>query len=162
MTIDPEFEPGARKELGSYVFTADAIIEFARQFDPQRFHVDAEAAKASVFGGLCASGWHTASIWMKLNIAAGVADTRQALAEGRTLPEFGPSPGFRNLRWFKPVYAGDEIFYSRTIRGSRPLASRPGWSILELISEARDKNGDLVMSFDSAALIRFPEAATAE
>ena len=47
MTIDPAFEPGARKELGSYVFTADAIIEFARQFDPQRFHVDAEAAKAS-------------------------------------------------------------------------------------------------------------------
>lgn len=158
MSLDPEFEPGTRKELGSLVFTADAIIEFARKFDPQRFHIDAEAARQSVFGGLCASGWHTASGWMKLNIAATAAEAEQARAEARVLPEFGPSPGFRNLRWFKPVYAGDEIFYSRTIRGSRPLASRPGWSILELTSEAHDKDGVLVMSFDSAALIRFPEA----
>lgn len=157
MTTDPAFEPGARKQLGSHVFTADAIMDFARQFDPQRFHIDAEAAKDSVFGGLCASGWHTASVWMKLNIAATADETARAEAEGRSLPEFGPSPGFRNLRWFKPVYAGDEIFYSTTIRGSRPLASRPGWSILELISEAHDRDGALVMSFDSAAMIRFPE-----
>jgi len=162
VTRDPAFEPGARKKLGSHVFTADAIIDFARQFDPQRFHIDAEAARDSVFGGLCASGWHTASVWMKLNIAASTAEAEQAKAEGKALPEFGPSPGFRNLRWFKPVYAGDEIFYSLTIRGSRPLASRPGWSILELISEAHDKDGTLVMSFDSAALIRFPEEDQAE
>ncbi|KGF68009.1 dehydratase [Hoeflea sp. BAL378] len=162
MTLDPAFEPGARKELGSMVFTAEAIIDFARRFDPQRFHIDAEAAKDSVFGGLCASGWHTASVWMKLNIATSTAEAERAAAEGRTLPEFGPSPGFRNLRWFKPVYAGDEIFYSLTIRGSRPLASRPGWSIMELTSEAHDRDGELVMSFDSAALIRFPEDAEAE
>jgi acyl dehydratase len=156
MTIDPSFDPGARRELGSYVFTAESIVDFARQFDPQRFHVDAEAAKDSVFGGLCASGWQTASTWMKLNIAAIVADVKEAIAEGRTLPEFGPSPGIRNLRWFKPVYAGDEIFYSRTVRGTRPLNSRPGWSILESTAEARNKAGELVMSFDSAALIRLP------
>ncbi|OCW59124.1 MaoC family dehydratase [Hoeflea olei] len=157
MTIDPAFAPGAHKELGSIVFTAEAIIEFAEKFDPQRFHTDPEAAKDSVFGGLCASGWHTAATWMKLNIAASIAEAEEASREGRVLPEMGPSPGFRNMRWFKPVYAGDEIFYSRTVRGTRPLASRPGWSILELSSEARDRNGELVMSFDSAALIRFPE-----
>lgn len=162
MIIDQSFEPGTRQELGGHVFTAEAIIDFARQFDPQRFHIDAEAAKDSVFGGLCASGWHTAATWMKLNLASNAIAAQQARAEGRALPEFGPSPGFRNLRWFKPVYAGDEIFYSRTIRGTRPLMSRPGWSILELSSEARDSQGELVMSFDSAALIRFPQAADTE
>jgi len=162
VTTDSEFAPGNRRELGSYVFTADAIIDFARQFDPQRFHIDAEAAKNSVFGGLCASGWHTASIWMKLNLASNAVEAKKAQAEGRALPEFGPSPGFRNLRWFKPVFAGDELFYSRTIRGTRPLNSRPGWSILELTSEARDKDGELVLSFDSAALIRFPDAGAAD
>ncbi|SOE14423.1 acyl dehydratase [Hoeflea halophila] len=157
MNPDLSFEPGARRELGTYVFTAEKIVEFARQFDPQRFHVDAEAAKNSVFGGLCASGWHTASVWMKLNIAAGKEDMRKALAEGRAIPEFGPSPGFRNLRWFKPVFAGDELAYSRTVRGTRALNSRPGWSILELTCEARNKDDEVVMSFDSAALIKFPE-----
>jgi len=157
MSFDPSFEPGARRELGTYVFTAESIIEFARQFDPQRFHVDAEAAKKSVFGGLCASGWHTASVWMKLNIAASKIETRKAIEEGRAVPEFGPSPGFRNLRWFKPVYAGDELAYARIVRGTRALNSRPGWSILELTCEARNKDGELVMNFDSAALIKFPE-----
>lgn len=162
MTSQPYFVPGDRQELGSHVFTADSIIAFARQFDPQRFHVDAEAAKDSVFGGLCASGWQTAATWMKLNIAASAREARKAEAEGRVLPEFGPSPGIRNLRWFKPVYAGDEIFYSRTVRGTRPLNSRPGWSVLELTSEARNKSGELVMSFDSAALVRLPDAEQAD
>lgn len=157
MSIDPSYEPGARRELGTYVFTAESIIEFARQFDPQRFHVDPEAAKKSVFGDLCASGWHTASVWMKLNIAASKIETRKAIEEGRPVPEFGPSPGFRNLRWFKPVYAGDELAYARIVRGTRALNSRPGWSILELTCEARNKDGELVMNFDSAALIKFPE-----
>ena len=152
MTIDPEFEPGARKELGSYVFTADAIIEFARQFDPQRFHVDAEAAKASVFGGLCASGWHTASIWMKLNIAAGVADTKQALAEGRTLPEFGPSPGFRNLRWLKPVHAGDTVTFFMRFKGDRPVPHRPGRNIAELSYEGVNQKGELVYAMDGSVV----------
>lgn len=157
MTNDPAYQVGARQELGSIVFTAESIINFARQFDPQRFHVDAEAAKDSVFGGLCASGWQTAATWMKLNIRSIAAETRIAHAEGRPVPDFGPSPGFRNLRWFKPVYAGEEISYARIVRGTRPLNSRPGWSILELTSEARNAAGDLVMSFDSAALIRFPD-----
>ena len=162
MTNDPYFVPGDRQELGSYVFTEESIIAFARQFDPQRFHLDAEAAKDSVFGGLCASGWQTAATWMKLNIAASAIEVRKAKAQGRTLPEIGPSPGIRNLRWFKPVYAGDEISYSRTVRGTRPLNSRPGWSILELTAEARNTSGELVMSFDSAALVRLPETDRAE
>lgn len=162
MTNDPEFQPGARRELGSFVFTAESIVDFARRFDPQRFHVDEEAARQSVFGGLCASGWQTAATWMKLNIATIAEDVRRAHADGRTLPEFGPSPGIRNLRWFKPVFAGEEIFYSRTVRGVRPLNSRPGWSILESTAEARNAAGEQVMSFDSAALVKLPEQGETE
>ena len=162
MSSEAYFVPGDRRELGSYVFTAESIIAFARQFDPQRFHLDAEAAKDSVFGGLCASGWQTAATWMKLNLATSAIEVQKAKAESRVLPEFGPSPGIRNLRWFKPVYAGDEISYSRTVRGTRPLNSRPGWSILELTAEAKNAAGELVMSFDSAALVRLPESTATQ
>lgn len=151
------FTPGARLEMGSHRFTDREIIDFATKYDPQRFHIDAEAARNSVFGGLCASGWHTASTWMKLNVATMHRESRKARAEGRSLPEFGPSPGFRNLKWLRPVFAGDEIRYSQTMRGTRPVASRPGWSILETLAEAHNQAGELVMSFDSAVLVRFPE-----
>ncbi|WP_322988127.1 MULTISPECIES: MaoC family dehydratase [unclassified Hoeflea] len=158
MSIETDYELGVRRDLGSHVFTAEAIINFARQFDPQRFHVDPEAAKDTVFGGLCASGWHTSATWMKLNIRSIKNDVAKAQSEGRTPPEFGPSPGVRNIRWFKPVFAGDEIRYSRINRGARPLNSRPGWSVLETSAEAHDKAGNIVMSFDSAVLIKLPEA----
>jgi acyl dehydratase len=63
-----DFEPGQVYELGSTVVTEKEIVDFARQFDPQPFHLDPEAAKASVFGGLIASGWHTGAIWMRLYV----------------------------------------------------------------------------------------------
>lgn len=151
------FAPGARLEMGSHRFTAGEIIEFATKYDPQRIHVDAEAAGNSVFGGLCASGWHTASIWMKLNVATVAREIGKARAEGRRVPEFGPSPGFRNLKWFKPVFAGDEIRYAQIVRGTRALAKRPGWSILETQAEAHNQAGDLVMSFESAVMVRMPD-----
>lgn len=156
MGSDTLFAAGARIEMGSHVFTADAIIEFARQFDPQRFHVDPEAARDSVFGALCASGWHTASIWMKLNVAAIGKLIATARAEGKTVPDFGPSPGFRNLKWHRPVFAGDEISYAQTVRAVRPLASKPGWSVLETEAEACNQSGEPVMSFQSAVLIKLP------
>lgn len=150
------FVPGARIEMGSHLFTAEAIVEFARQFDPQRFHVDADAARDSVFGALCASGWHTASIWMKLNVAAIGNLLEQARSEGHALPEFGPSPGFRNLKWYRPVFADDEISYSQTVRKIRALASRPGWSIMESDAEAHNAAGQMVMSFASSVLVKLP------
>lgn len=161
MSNDPVFAPGVRQELGAHLFTTEEIVGFARQFDPQRFHIDPEAAKDSVFGGLCASGWHTASVWMKLNVAAWAAEVRRAEAEGRLLPEFGPSPGFRNLKWLKPVFAGDMISYSQTLKGIRPVTSRPGWSILETLAEARNQHNELVMSFESAVLVKLPDTAQA-
>ncbi|MCK1977932.1 hypothetical protein LNK15_12930, partial [Jeotgalicoccus huakuii] len=65
--------------IGSYTFTAEEIIDFARKYDPQPFHLDSEAAKKSVFGGLCASGWHTTAVFMKLNVASIVKATKDAL-----------------------------------------------------------------------------------
>jgi acyl dehydratase len=158
MTFDLSFSPGQRTELGSHLFTGEAIIEFASKYDPQRFHIDEKAARDSVFGGLCASGWHTASVWMKLNVAWMNTTLARARAEGSAVPEFGPSPGFRDLKWFRPVFAGDEILYSKTFRSIRPLASRPGWSLLETDAEAQDRSGHMVMSFRTAALIRLPDS----
>ena len=68
MTLDEFFRLGEIVDLGSYTFEPEAIKAFARKYDPQPFHVDEEAARKSVFGGLCASGWHTAAAWMHCNL----------------------------------------------------------------------------------------------
>ncbi len=143
--------------IGSYTFTAEEIIDFARKYDPQPFHLDSEAAKKSVFGGLCASGWHTTAVFMKLNVASIVKATKGALKRGETPPTFGPSPGFENLKWPKPVYAGDTITYRRVVHTIRPLASRPGWSMLTMTTNAHNQNGEEVLSFDNAAMVKLPE-----
>lgn len=140
-----ELAIGARTELGSYRFTAADIIAFASAFDPQRFHLDEAAAKASLFGGLCASGWHTAAIWMKLMVAH---RRRIEAAMGAAAPKLGPSPGFRNLRWLKPVFAGDTITYSSTVIDKRASTSRPGWGLVFHRNEGVNQSGELVYSFD--------------
>ncbi|MBB4094005.1 MaoC family dehydratase [Ochrobactrum pecoris] len=147
---------GQNLVIGSYTFTADEIIDFARKYDPQPFHLDAEAAKKSVFGGLCASGWHTTAVFMKLNVASILAATKEALKRGETPPTFGPSPGFENLKWSKPVYAGDTITYKRVVHAIRPLASRPGWSMLTMTTSAYNQNGEEVLLFDNAAMVKLP------
>lgn len=152
---------GKNLVIGSYRFTAEEIINFARKYDPQPFHLDAEAAKESVFGGLCASGWHTTAVFMKLNVASIVQATKDALKRGETPPTFGPSPGFENLKWPKPVYAGDTITYRRVVHAIRPLASRPGWSMLTMTTSAHNQNGEEVLSFDNAAMVKLPPKADA-
>ena len=81
-----------------YTFSAQAIVDFASQFDPQYFHLDAELAKQSLFGGLCASGWHTASVTMRLMCEGWNLDTASL-----------GSPGLEGLKWLKPVLVGDTI-----------------------------------------------------
>src|ERR1700754_5223100 len=90
---------GQGRELGSFTFTAEDIKRFAAQFDPQRFHLDEEAGRHSLFGGLAASGWHVASVCMKLLVADGKRLTAEAVARGDKVAVWGPSPGFRELRW---------------------------------------------------------------
>ncbi|EFM56906.1 MaoC family dehydratase [Brucella inopinata] len=152
---------GKERVLGTYTFTAEEIIAFARKYDPQPFHIDEEAAKNSLFGGLCASGWHTTVIFMKLNVASMMQASRETVQRGETPPTFGPSPGFENLKWPKPVFAGDTITYKRVAHAIRPLASRPGWSMLTMTTRAHNQHGEEVLSFDNAAMVKLPPKATA-
>ncbi|WP_343312451.1 MaoC family dehydratase [Brucella sp. BE17] len=145
---------GEEHIIGSYTFSAEEIIRFASKFDPQPFHMDSEAAKNSVFGGLCASGWHTTAIFMKLNVASIVAATKDAIERGEIPPTFGPSPGFENLKWLKPVFAGDTITYKRTVHAVRPLTSRPGWSMLSMSTSAFNQHAEKVLSFDNSAMVK--------
>ena len=144
---------GERRELGSFTFTADAIRQFAQVWDPQPFHLDEEAGRASLFGGLAASGWHTAAVFMKLMMAAQKRDTEAASARGETVAPGGPSPGFRNMKWVKPILAGDTVTYFIETTSVRPLASRPGWGLLHGLTTALNQHGDLVFSFENAAFI---------
>ena len=152
MTLDDFFRIGVTVPLGTYTFTPEAIAAFAREFDPQPFHLSEETARGSVFGRLCASGWHTAAAWMKCNLSA---RSDAARWDGPGLePEFGPSPGFRNLKWLKPVYAGETVSFTRTALDHRALASRPGWRMLTMRGEGFDSTGDKVIEFDSAVLVK--------
>lgn len=154
MSLDEFFSIGISVTLGSHRFEPEAIKAFARKYDPQIFHVDEEAAKNSIFGGLCASGWHTAATWMKLNLQAGMEAEVARWPGPGPVPEFGPSPGFKNLKWPKPVYAGETVTFTRTALAHRPIASRPGWRLLTLRSEAFDSTGDKVIEFESAVLVK--------
>lgn len=133
-------------DLGSHTFTKDEIIDFARKFDPQPFHLSEEAGKASLFGGLCASGWHTAAIWIRQFVAYRQKIEAEIRASGNVVARYGPSPGFRNLRWLKPIYPGDTI----TIRGRTAakidLKSRPDRGLLQTDSQARNQKGEVVFN----------------
>ena len=141
---------GEQHTLGAYTFHAEDILRFARAYDPQPFHVDEDAAKASLLGGLCASGWHTAAVFMKLNVAYSRKTAEAFVAAGNPAPRTGPSPGFRELRWPRPVFAGDTVTYTHTITGKRPSASRPGWGLVEGRTEGTNQNGEPVISFTSS------------
>lgn len=140
-----DIEIGARQEIGSYTFTAEEIKRFAAKYDPQPFHLDEEAAKNSHFGALAASGWHTASVFMKLQ-------SRRINEAGADVSKAGPSPGFKNLRWLKPVLAGDTLTYSSEILSKRELATRPQWGIVFLQITAVNQHGERVFEFESSIL----------
>lgn len=151
ISSNPYFENlviGETEELGSYTFLPDDIIGFARQYDPQPFHVDAQAARNSLFGALCASGWHTASVWMKHMVGHRDRIRAYALAHGQRPARLGPSPGFSNLKWLKPVYAGDTITYRTTVTAKRPSASRPEWGLVFHHNTGTNQHGETVFAFD--------------
>ena len=142
-----DIEVGPVIALGSHVFTANEIIGFARRYDPQPFHLSEEAAKESLFGRLCASGWHTACVWMRLVTDYHNEVRAELRSRGEPAPNFGPSPGIRDLVWPAPVFVDDEVSYSTQIRSKRELNSRPGWGMIESRNEGVNQRGELVMSF---------------
>jgi acyl dehydratase len=141
---------GTKTNLGQETFTRESIIDFARKYDPQPFHLDEEAASRSLFGRLAASGWHTASMWMKQFV-----DTRKKFESERgpssePSPRPGPSPGFTKLRWHRPVYAGDTISFASELADKR-VTSRPGWGLIFSHNTGINQDGVLVYEFTGSA-----------
>ena len=138
---------GRRREVGSFTFTAEEIKRFAGKYDPQRFHLSEEEGRKSLFGGLAASGWHVASVCMKLMVTSMQRLAREAVARGETVVAGGPSPGFRDLRWIKPVMAGDTITFANEVESKRTSDSRPDWGIVQIRNTGTNQRGEMVFSF---------------
>jgi acyl dehydratase len=154
-----DIEVGDRIALGSHIFTAAEIKSFAAQYDPQAFHMDEAAAAQSHFGALCASGWHTIGVWMRLRVLYGRKEDAERLARGEVIARLGPSPGFRELQWARPVYAGDTIAYASEVAEKRITKSRPGWGLVFSRNTGVNQKGELVLSFIGSGFVeRRPEA----
>ena len=133
-----DFEPGQVYELGSRTVTEADIIAFARDWDPQPFHTDPEAAAESAFGGLIASGWHTGAMWMRLYV--------DSLLGG---PASQGSPGIEELRWLAPVRPGDTLHGRLTVLETRPSERRPGRGTVRIRGEMENQEGVTVLSLVS-------------
>jgi acyl dehydratase len=148
-----EITVGERAAFGSHTFTADEIKSFAARFDPQPFHMDEAAAARSHFGALIASGWHTVAVWMRLAMRYRRAEDEARRARGEPLAELGPSPGFRDLKWLKPIYVGDTIAFASEVVEMRPSKRRPKWGLVFSRNTGTNQAGDLVISFIGSALV---------
>lgn len=160
MRFFEDMEVGQRREVGAFTFTAEAIKTFAAQFDPQRFHLSEEAGRNSLFGGLAASGWHVGSVCMKLMVADTQLQMRDAAARGERVAVWGPSPGFRDLRWVKPVLAGDTISFASEIVEKRTSESRPNWGIVQARQTGTNEHGELVFSLVATAFVPRRDASS--
>lgn len=138
-----DLEVGSTCELGSVSPTREQILDFARQFDPQPFHLDDAAAEASVFGRLCASGWHTCAMAMRLMVDNFLS---QAAALG--------SPGLESLKWTKPVYPGDVLSLRHRVIDRRPMASRPHVGLVRTVWEMHNQHGEQVLHMEGWGMFR--------
>jgi acyl dehydratase len=142
-----EIAVGEVRELGSHTFTAEDIKRFASAFDPQPFHLDEAAAARGPYGALIASGWHTVAVWMRLNVRDLQQRERERREAGLASAKPGPSPGFNDLKWLKPVFAGDSVAYRSEVIERRASRSRPGWGLVTVRISGRNQHGEEVMSF---------------
>lgn len=144
-----DIQLGVKTDLGTYTFTEEAIVAFAKKWDPQPVHIDPIAAQSGPYGGLIASGWHVCVIWMRK-----IVDNRfgrdseesedSGQAEGQRQ---GVSPGFLDLNWHAPVRPGDTLHYFTTTHEKVELKSRPDMGIIRTYNEAINQDGVRVMSF---------------
>ncbi len=138
-----DFEVGNAREAGSRAVTREEILEFARKFDPQPFHVDEEAAKRSQFGGLIASGWHTAALCHGILVEAFLGEDSGSMG----------SPGVDELRWLKPVRPGDTLTVRIEVLEVKPSRSKPG-GLVKLRYVMWNQNGDDVMTMIANGFFR--------
>lgn len=145
-----DIEVGRTTVLGHKIVTREEIIAFARAFDPQPFHLDEEAAKESIVGRLCASGWHSCAIMMRL------------LCDGLLLHSASlGSPGMEEVRWQKPVFPDDRLTARFTCQSKRPLKSRPGVGLCQMLFELLNGEGEVVMTWDTSQLMAMRGRAAA-
>ena len=138
-----DFSPGEVTEFGDYLITEEEILEYARRYDPQPFHVDRKAAAESIFGGLIASGWMTGSIMMRL------------LVEHFISPVSGMgSPGVDEVRWPKPVRAGDRLRVRIITIEVKRSQSKPDRGIIQVQQEMINQHGDTVMSLRGTSFLK--------
>jgi acyl dehydratase len=143
---------GEERRLGSHAFTAEAIKDFARTYDPQRFHVDEEAARDSIFGGLCASGWHVAAAAMRCIVDSRAAALAERAARGEAVAPLGVSPGLENLRWPNPTRPGDVVtYYSRVV--SKRETKRPEWGLVFMRTWGLNQHGREAITMENRAFV---------
>ncbi len=138
-----DFAVGQVRDLGTISPTREDIIAFAQQFDPQPFHLDDEAAKASVFGALSASGWHTCAMAMRLMVTNFLCETSSL-----------GSPGLENIKWLKPVYPGDTLRLQSTMLETKPMSKRPDVGMTRNLWEMFNQHGDKVLHMDGWGMFR--------
>ncbi len=143
-----DYRVGMVDEFGEVVVTAEEIVEFARRYDAQPMHADPESATRGAFGGLIASGWHTAAMVMRLLVEHYLSKVA-ALA----------SPGIDELRWARPVRPGDMLRVRVTVTEARRSRSKPDRGLVRSLVEVLNQNGEVVMSFRPMNLMRCREAA---
>ena len=132
-----DFEPGQVYELGTRLVTESEIVAFAREWDPQPFHIDPEAAKESAFGGLIASGWQTGAMWMRMYVDTMLGSRRAA------------RPGSKSCRWLAPVRPDDTLSGRLTVLEATPSATRPDRGTIRIRGEMVNQDGVTVMSMTS-------------
>ena len=130
-----DFPTGDVRESPGRTVTRDEIVAFAREFDPQPFHIDETAAKATIYEGLIASGWHTIAIYMRLMWDSYLKDTASL-----------GSPGVDEVRWLKPVRPGDTLRARFTVLEAVPSRSKPDRGIVRSLSEVFNQHGEVVMT----------------
>lgn len=136
-----DFVEGDVIELGSKRATADEIVAFATEFDPQPMHLDEDAGAASILGGLSASGWHTCAMFMRL------------LCDGILLDSTSQgSPGIDYVKWKKPVLAGDELTAAVKVIATRQSKSRPSIGLVTIHSEMRNQEGISVLELENTIM----------
>ncbi|MDD0813768.1 MaoC family dehydratase [Curvibacter sp. HBC28] len=138
-----DLQVGSQRDLGSISPTREEILAFAGQFDPQPFHLDDEAAKASVFGALCASGWHTCAMAMRLMVT-------NFLHEAASLG----SPGLESVKWLKPVYPGDTLNLRHSVLESRPMSKRPDVGLVRTQWAMFNQHGEQVLHMEGYGMFR--------
>jgi acyl dehydratase len=138
-----DFKVGEVVESGSKKVVKDEVLAFAREYDPQPFHVDEAAAAASIYGGLIASGWHSGSMLMRMFYEACFRDTASM-----------GSPGIDELRWLRPVRPGDTLSFRATVLEATPSRSKPDRGLIKTLCELLNQHGEVVMSLKPINFIR--------